>query len=409
MEDKDEIKKYMQFLMQDICDNIGPRAPCSEEEAQCAIYIQDELAKHAIQAGIEKFSCHPGSYKATFKIEMLAVVFSTIFYWVFFFIPHIGFLIASLTSVAFAVLVIHTNLMRNIEFIDPLFKRRSSTNVFGKIQPEEQPRQVVVLGGHHDSNWEFTILRNAPILFGIIIIVPVIFNHLFLIIFVFKIVIYFLSIPYLFIPLIDLCLLIASSCFCPLLIYGAFYTVSNRPVMGADDNLSSIAVLMAIARHFKSTNRLRRTEIWIVSHGCEEIGDRGSKKFSKKHQPELREALVINIDIVGNKNGDLKIDIMEEVVFIKLCKELGLALSDIANDLSIPHEIGNVEAFTDSMAYARNKIRACSIIGNPKRGFPLHYHTREDTIDKIDFENLWKCYRILLEFLKRVDEGTIKL
>jgi len=43
----------------------------------------------------------------------------------------------------------------------------------------------------------------------------------------------------------------------------------------------------------------------------------------------------------------------------------------------------------------------------PKKGFPTHYHTRNDTIERIDFNNLWNCYNILIEFIKRIDENKI--
>ena len=76
----------------------------------------------------------------------------------------------------------------------------------------------------------------------------------------------------------------------------------------------------------------------------------------------------------------------------------------IFENLKIPYLKGSIEAFTDSMAYSQNKIKACSIISMPKKGFPTHYHTTNDTIEKIEFENLWNCYRILVEFINRMDE-----
>jgi hypothetical protein len=79
-------------------------------------------------------------------------------------------------------------------------------------------------------------------------------------------------------------------------------------------------------------------------------------------------------------------------------------LSKIANELNIAHEVGSVMFFTDSMAYSRNNIKACSIIGSPEKGFATHYHTVNDTIDKLDFNNLWNCFRILIEFVNRVEK-----
>ena len=176
--------------------------------------------------------------------------------------------------------------------------------------------------------------------------------------------------------------------------------------MGADDNLSAIAVLIALAQ-FLNKNRLNNTEVWLVSHGCEEIGDRGSKRFSKKHYDDLKNALVINLDMLGGKNSYLKFVTSEEMGIVRLSKVLALKLSKLANELNIPNQIGRVEAFTDSMSYSQSKIRACSIVSLSKSGLPTHYHTTNDTIDKMEFQNLWDCYRILTLFLKRVDGNKL--
>jgi aminopeptidase-like protein len=65
-------------------------------------------------------------------------------------------------------------------------------------------------------------------------------------------------------------------------------------------------------------------------------------------------------------------------------------------------------AFTDSMAYTRNKIKACSIIGRSKnKNYAPNYHSTNDTIENLDFNNLWNCYRILIEFIKQVNENKV--
>ncbi|MHA1403430.1 MAG: M28 family metallopeptidase [Candidatus Helarchaeota archaeon] len=409
MEEKETIKQQMQFIIQDICDKIGPRPPCSDQEAQAAMYIENELKKCVDETKIENFHCHPGYYQRMFQLPMINLVIATVVYWIFFFIPFFPFLFVALGLVAASVIIIQTNLLRNIELIDRFFKKKKSTNVFGRIKPKEQVKQVIVIGGHHDSHWEFTLLRKNAQIYGLLMAFPVIFNHLMVGIFILKVILFFLFTPFLFFPLVDLIFLIVLTVLSPILIYTCLNVLSDLPVMGADDNLTSIAVLLSIGRHLKSSGRLNTTEVWLVSHGCEEIGDRGSKRFSKKHHDELKDAYVINIDMVGGKNSNLKVDVVEEVYMIKLCKELGLKIAEIAKDLSIPIQVGGIEAFTDSMAYSRNKIKACSIVGIPTHGFPAHYHTREDTIDKIEFEHLWDCYRILFEFIKRVDEERISI
>jgi len=405
--DANKIKENMRFTIQDICEKIGPRAPCSEQEAECATYIENHFKSYTEYTGIEKFYCHPGSYRAAFRIPMINLMIATLSYWIYFYYPNIVFLLICFGLMFFSVLVIQTNLIRNIEFIDPIFKKQESTNVYARFKPKEIPKRIVVIGGHHDSNWEFPILKKWPKFFTGFMSLPIILSFLMVGVYILKLILYFFSIPYLFFSQLDLVVLIIQTCSFPILIFTAINCVSRDPVMGADDNLTSTAIIFEIAKFLKQGEGLKNTEIWLVSHGCEEIGDRGSKRFSKKYLGELRDAYVINVDMVGGKDSELKVDVGEVRSIVELSKELGDELSKIATELNIPHNVGNVMFFTDSMAYSRNGIKACSLVGSSKKGFATHYHTLNDTIDKLDFNNIWNCYRILIEFINRVDEEKI--
>ncbi|MHC1590780.1 MAG: M28 family metallopeptidase, partial [Candidatus Helarchaeales archaeon] len=405
MKNKEEIKRFMIEFIEDVCERIGPRPPCSEQERKAAIHLKQVFESNGIDTQIENFKCHPGAYKATFRLIMMTVISFTLLYWIYFFVPSIPFLLASIIISGFGVLLIQTNLMRNMEFIDPIFPAKESENVLARIHPRSVPEKIVVIGGHHDSNWEFSIMRWSKTLFGIVMILPVLLNHLFLIIFIIKLFLYCFSQPYLLAAVIDLFFLVILSACIPFLVLGIFCLVSSRPVMGADDNLSALAVIMMLGIQFRKFTPLETTELWLVSHGCEEIGDRGSRTFVKNHHAELKDAFVINLDMIGNKNGEFRIDVAEEMGFLKLDEKLGMVLSRIAEKKAVQHSIGSIGAFTDSMAYAQMGIRACSLLSIPKSGFPAHYHTREDTIDKISSESLWKCYDLLKEFIQGIDNA----
>jgi len=406
MSEENEIKEYMQNIIRDICEKVGPRSPCSPEEAKCASYIDEALRKYTDKTKIEEFQCHPQSYRIQYQIPSLSIIGITILYWLYFFFLHVIFLIVPLILLVGAILVIQLNIMHNTEFIDPLFPSKGSTNVFGIISPKGEAKARVVIGGHHDSNWEYPILRKSWKLFGFLTALPIIANYLFFGLFILKLILYAFSIPYLFAQEVDLVLLIILTSLIPVLLVWMFNIVSHRPVMGANDNLTSIAIILAIASSLKNLE-LERTEVWLVSHGCEEIGDRGSKRFAKTHYDDLKDALVINLDMVGGQDSILRFITTELMFMFKLSPRLINELVKIAEELHIPYHTGLVEGFTDSMAYVQNKIEACSIIGFPKKGMPAHYHTREDTLEHLNFENLWNCYQILLKFIVKVDKGEI--
>lgn len=396
----------MQFIIEDICTKIGPRPPCSPEETKCATYLQEELNKYTSIANIEKFKCHPGSYLPQFQIPIFCIVIATLSYWLFLYTYYLIFLIIPLCALFCSLLVIQTNIMRNTEFIDPLFPQKESTNVVGIFKSKGEPRRRIVIGGHHDSNWEYPILNKSWKMLGLLMALPVILSYLLFGIFVIKFVLYFFTSYYLFLYEIDLAILLVLLVLSLILIVWAFNIITKHSVLGANDNLSALAVIFALARHLQN-HELKNTEVWLVSHGCEEIGDRGSKRFAKQHHEELKNALVINLDIIGGKNCTLRFVTSEVVFLVKLFSDLVNELSTIAEEFHIPYQKGRVDAFTDSMAYAQNKIRTCSIVAFPQSGIPPYYHTRNDTIEHLDFNNLWNCYKILRQFIKKVDTGEI--
>lgn len=404
MTEETRIKEYMRHIIQEICEKIGPRPPCSPKEAKCATYINDELKRFTNKTAIEEFQCHPQSYRIQYQIPSISIMGITLLYWLYFFTLHIAFLIIPLILLAVAVLVIQLNIMRNSEFIDPLFPKKDSTNVFGIIAPQGEVTARIVIGGHHDANWEYPVLRKSWRLFGFLTALPIISNYLFFGLFILKLGLYAFSIPFLFDKEVDLILLIILTSLIPVLSIWIFFIVSDRPVLGANDNLTSIGIILALASTLKP---LQHTEVWLVSHGCEEIGDRGSKNFARTHYDTLKHAMVINLDMVGGQDSQLRFVTTELMFMYKLSPRLLAELAKITEALQIPYHTGLVEGFTDSMAYTQNKIEACSITGFPKKGIPAHYHTREDTMEHLNFENLWNCYRILLRFIEKVDRGEI--
>ncbi len=416
--DKNKIIENMKKTILEICENIGPRPPCSIQETKCAEYIKDNLKNYSDEVNIEEFSCHPDAYKIIMRLPMISIVIFTIIHWAYLFNASLLFTIIMLIIVSIISLIIYYSLTLNLEIIDPIFREKKSTNVFAKILPKNgndkhnsdiKEHNIILIGGHHDSNFEFKLIRISPKLFSFVITSSIISGYLFLVIYIINLfLIYNTNLNFIFI-ILNYIFLIGFSILMPLYLYSAIIILSNDAVLGANDNLTSIAIIIEIAKYFFIQKSLKNTELWLVSHGCEEIGVRGSKRFSKLHKNELKNALIINIDMIGDKNSNLKIDIKEEVSVIKLYKDLGFAISQLASKMNIDHTIGNIDAYTDSMAYSQNGLKACSLIGLPKKGLPLYYHTKEDTPDKLDFNKLYLVFELLIEFIKKYDKREIEI
>ena len=75
-----QIEKNMRDFISEICETIGPRKSCSENEAQLASYFREKIKEYCDEANIDNFFLHPGAYRAAFRIPMVLYLFSLIFY-----------------------------------------------------------------------------------------------------------------------------------------------------------------------------------------------------------------------------------------------------------------------------------------------------------------------------------------
>lgn len=87
------------------------------------------------------------------------------------------------------------------------------------------------------------------------------------------------------------------------IILSAHYDSWKGP--GANDNASGVAVLLELARHFRSLKTPPAVPMRFVAFGAEELGLMGAKAYLEKHQAELQDCrLLFNMDTVGG-NGDI--------------------------------------------------------------------------------------------------------
>ena len=392
MDSKQVLNEFKDFI-NEFCEKIGPRPPASVDEKRAAILFQNKLEKYCDETKSEEFTVQPDAYKAAFRIPMIFYCFALIFYKWSFWIA----LLLSFCSVL--IFIIQTNLA--LPLLDPLFPKKKSINVIGKIKPNsdsEKTKKIIVIGSHLDSNWEFTLMRKWGYKFAIIIALNFFLNIiLFLFLIVFKIGIISKTIEIIFV-----CCFIVGTI--PVLIQ-LFFLISNTPVMGANDNLAGMSVSYLLAKYFsKEENQLKNIEIWISAFGCEEIGSRGSRAFIKKHYNELKNASVLNLDMIGNRAEMLTIHKGEITGMVKLDKKLAQKVKKSAEELSIPVKIENSMAYTDSMSFARRGISATSICSLPESSEEFYYHTCMDTIERVEFESLLKTFNICVHFLKEINK-----
>ena len=394
----DDTQRRMREHIERICERIGPRPACSDAEQRCAAYLRDAWSEQAQEVGVEPFTCHPDAYPATFRWPIALFVLSLCLYAL---VPALSLL----CSVG-AVLILVCNLILNRELIDPLFPRRSSANVYAKFPPRGPADRTVVFGCHHDAHHAFPILNRFGARFSHFMTVVVVSNVLLLSVALCRVALPGWSpgaVWHAF-QAVSPPLLLLLTATVPLQLYVFLRVLSDEPVLGANDNLSGVAVCLALGEHLSGPeNRPRRTMVWLASFGCEEIGIRGSKRFVERHRHELREAIVLNLDMVGGKGTRLQAVTCEEKTLIPLSAAVVHLVREAARRAGVVVRTGPILAFTDAMAFARRKIQATSLVALDDDGIVDTYHSLADTPEHLDDDLLLDCYRLCVAFLEHVD------
>jgi Peptidase family M28 len=398
VESRAKIIEGMRRHIETICERIGPRPPCSEQERKLGEYIQAHWNKLSDQTFLEAFTCHPDAYPATFRWPIALFILSLC-------LVHLLPLLSLLCSIV-SVLILVLNMMLNVEMIDRVFPERKSCNVFTRFDPQASPDRAVVISCHHDSHVAFPILNRFGAKYSLFMAM-VFFSNVILLLLVLASVLVSAtgSEPWLQgYRRVEMPVLLLLTATVPFQLYTFLRVLSEKPVLGANDNLTGVAVCLALADALSvPANRLKRTAVLLVSFGCEEIGIRGSKRFVKNHREKIRDAHVLNLDMVGGKGTALQVVTKEEKVLIPLSSKMVNLVQHVARKEGIPLKAGPIIAFTDAMAFAMKGIAATCLIALDDEGVVGTYHSVEDTPENLDYDLLFESYRLCMAFLNHVD------
>lgn len=167
-------------------------------------------------------------------------------------------------------------------------------------------------------------------------------------------------------------------------LFGSWLT--GRPVPGANDNGSGVAVALALADRWMEQANLhgdRAITPWFVFTGCEEVGLRGMHRFLADATLE-RDTIFINLDNVGG--GRLRYFLGEGMLAYQ---KYDAELIDLAAAISQRHG-GRVKPLknwllpTDGLLPAKAGFKAISFLAIGDDQMIPNYHWHSDTIDNVD-------------------------
>ncbi|MHA1684335.1 MAG: M28 family metallopeptidase [Promethearchaeota archaeon] len=404
-------------LIRDVCDVSYTRLPGSKNEARAQAFLEKRMRDlGADEVKQVHFKVHSRFFRWWPELSMIFFLSSLALY-----------LVSPVLALVLSILTILNIILKmfSFDFLDVFFKNHPSSNVVGKLLPAggAKPKRVLIIGGHTDSNYEYPIGSKYGTKMIKLLIPVFVFMILWVIAALIKTIAFVLdgkpfftfsieALSPFFAPRWYDILFYVIICSLPYVCYIGFNMVSSKPVPGANDNLSGIAVTMQLLKYYASNpgEKPSSLELWFVCFGSEEGGMKGSKKMAKDVKAALDEgsfpapeAWVINYDSIGMA-GPLHIATKEPMYRCTYLPSVYENLSRSAEKAGVEHHLKSLAAGTDSAPFGRLGIPATGILAFGDASSPANWHSLEDTPENVDVRGLVNCIKMTIQFIKDVDE-----
>jgi len=176
----------------------------------------------------------------------------------------------------------------------------------------------------------------------------------------------------------------------------------SETVPGANDNLSGVAALVALAELLRE-RPLPGLEVLLVSCGAEETLQDGIRAFIARHGPGLdpRRTTFVNLDTIGSPHPVM----LEAEGPVRMESYAGPWLRDrlaaCAERMEIPLQRGfRARASTDSVIPSRAGYPIATIISITDWRAPANYHLPSDIPENLDYDTIADVTRLVHELAR---------
>lgn len=192
-----------------------------------------------------------------------------------------------------------------------------------------------------------------------------------------------------------------------LLAFGLMVQADFTPfTKGANDNASGVAVALALAQRLHE-QPLQRHAVHLVFTGAEEVAGYGANAFFAQHRDELKNAIHLVIDQVGDKQSDPCV-VRSERFLVKAPSDpklVAIAEQVILDQPELKAHMRDLNlAYSELSVGARYGLRTIGLGALPRNGLPVDtWHRPTDTVDQISEDVLTRCESLAWHLLQGID------
>jgi Peptidase family M28 len=180
----------------------------------------------------------------------------------------------------------------------------------------------------------------------------------------------------------------------------------SQVVPGANDNLSAVAVLMALARSL-AERPSPGVRVILLSTGSEESFMEGMHGYMRRHADELDPAstTVLCLECVGSPTltlveaeGMLRMRYYDQAARERLAEAAREAGVELVRGL-------RTVAATDALIALRRGYAAATLASVDATKFPANYHWPSDTAENLDWQTMQRAFAVAERFIRRGEHG----
>jgi ketosteroid isomerase-like protein len=183
----------------------------------------------------------------------------------------------------------------------------------------------------------------------------------------------------------------------------------SETVPGANDNLSGVAALVALAEMLRE-RPVAGLRVLLASCGAEETLQDGIRAFMARHRDELEPGRTwfVNLDTIGSPH----LLMLEAEGPVWMEEYAGPWLRDqfaaCAERLEVPLRRGyRARASTDSVIPSRAGYPIVTLVSMTDWGPPANYHLPSDVPEKLDYDSVADATRVVYELARTlVEDGA---